>query len=128
MKTLFILILLSIFPFQIEAEHYDYQFKPKSLDKNIKKNIKNSKNIGTEVLPVPNIDSVLKDDEMQKKDLHNRFGIPMKTSFNLENSGTWDSLPNGDRIWRLRIKSEKAFTLNFTFEKFLINFFERKIK
>lgn len=35
-------------------------------------------------------------------------------------NGTWNVLPNGDKIWQVAIKSEGAYSLNFTFSKFII--------
>jgi len=37
---------------------------------------------------------------------------------NLDNSGTWDVLPGGDRIWRLKIKSEGALALGVYYNQF----------
>lgn len=33
---------------------------------------------------------------------------PQEVNFNLNNSGTWETLPDGSRIWRLRIVSPNA--------------------
>ncbi len=49
-----------------------------------------------------------------------RFGYEFTVDMGLENSGTWDRLPNGDRIWRINIMSEGARTMNFVFNKFQI--------
>lgn len=38
---------------------------------------------------------------------------------NKEN-GKWNILANGDKIWQVAIKSEGAYSLNFTFSKFII--------
>ncbi|MDA3890808.1 MAG: trypsin-like peptidase domain-containing protein [Salinivirgaceae bacterium] len=37
-----------------------------------------------------------------------------------DNAGTWTELANGDKLWQLRIKSEGAYSLNFTFDKYLV--------
>ena len=34
--------------------------------------------------------------------------------------GQWINLDNGDRLWRLRLKSEGAYSLNFNFSRYLI--------
>ncbi len=47
-----------------------------------------------------------------------RFGQDFSVQLNLNNSGTWDILPNGDRIWRLKIQSKGANSLNFIFNDF----------
>lgn len=47
-----------------------------------------------------------------------RFAIPLKANYNLQNSGAWESLPNGDRIWRLKITCPGAFSTNFLYSDF----------
>jgi hypothetical protein len=49
-----------------------------------------------------------------------RFGYELKVNLGLENSGVWDELPNGDRIWRINIISVGAKTLNFIFDTYKI--------
>lgn len=47
-----------------------------------------------------------------------RFGVEIDVDFTLQNSGTWDELPNGDKVWRLNIISEGAKTMNFIFDHY----------
>lgn len=42
------------------------------------------------------------------------------TNFSLTNSGTWETLPNGDRLWRLQITATDALGLNPMFENFFL--------
>jgi hypothetical protein len=49
-----------------------------------------------------------------------RFGYELKVNLGLKNSGVWDELPNGDRIWRINIISKDARTLNFIFNTYKI--------
>lgn len=49
-----------------------------------------------------------------------RFGTELLVDLNIQNSGIWDVLENGDRIWRLNIISPGANTLNFIFEDFYL--------
>ena len=37
-----------------------------------------------------------------------RVGYPMKTDLSPANSGTWEELPGGDRLWRLRLHTPGA--------------------
>lgn len=37
-----------------------------------------------------------------------------------QNSGQWNQLPNGDKVWRLRVKSEGAYSLNFVFSTYKV--------
>lgn len=48
-----------------------------------------------------------------KNDRPWRFGHSFDVNYDMSNSGTWSALSNGDKIWRIRIKSEGAKTLNF---------------
>ena len=49
-----------------------------------------------------------------------RVGVNHNVSLNMNNSGRWDILPNGDRIWRMAVKSIDAASLHFNFETFVI--------
>ena len=49
-----------------------------------------------------------------------RFGFSHFVDFNLNNSGTWQELSNGDRIWRLTIFCPKALSINLLYDKFWI--------
>ncbi|MEY3741892.1 MAG: hypothetical protein RL371_794 [Bacteroidota bacterium] len=45
-----------------------------------------------------------------------RFGYNNYTNLNTTNAGSWFDLPNGARLWLLRVKCEQALTVNLTFE------------
>jgi V8-like Glu-specific endopeptidase len=47
-----------------------------------------------------------------------RYGFEFLVDHNLQNSGSWTTLANGDRIWRIRYYSQGAHTLNFLFSDF----------
>lgn len=44
-----------------------------------------------------------------------RFGYNHETSLTLENSGSWSTLANGGKVWRLKVASKYAQTINLTF-------------
>lgn len=77
-----------------------------------------------QVMPVkmPKFDlKALKDEDLANESVKNkpwRFGYEFIVDYNLSNSGKWTTLPNGDRVWRIRFKSEGAKTLNFLFSDF----------
>lgn len=56
-----------------------------------------------------------------------RFAKKINVNFNTENSGVWDTLPNGNKIWRLGVKSNGAYSIGITFNKYYLppgsNFF-----
>lgn len=47
-----------------------------------------------------------------------RFAAPLPVFFALDSSGTWETLDDGSRLWRLRISSPGALSLNLGIEKF----------
>ncbi|NJO92514.1 MAG: hypothetical protein HC831_28755, partial [Chloroflexia bacterium] len=57
--------------------------------------------------------------QMLKEDLETgrvkrpfRYGKVHDVSLNPENSGTWQTLSSGDRIWQLKIKSTEAYSIS----------------
>ena len=70
--------------------------------------------------PTLNIQPFIEEDAVtdKHKDIAWRFGIEQFVNLNLSNSGHWEILPNGDRIWRLEIKSPKAKTTNLNYSSF----------
>jgi len=54
------------------------------------------------------------------KEFDRRFGFTHSTNYNLQNSGVWKSLPNGDRIWQLILKSPGAISINLTFSQYFL--------
>jgi hypothetical protein len=80
-----------------------------------------SPNIATHFLPSVDVAKMLEEDEdEQKLDKSQplRFGKDFDVQLGLKNSGTWEALANGDRVWRLKIQSKDAKSLNFLFKKF----------
>lgn len=47
-----------------------------------------------------------------------RFGYPHSVNLNLNNSGEWVTLPNGDKIWRLQITCPKAKSINLLYDTY----------
>ena len=47
-----------------------------------------------------------------------RFAVPTDVDFTTENSGQWTTLPNGNRLWQLHLRSENALGLALTLENF----------
>lgn len=47
-----------------------------------------------------------------------RFGENIEVNYTPDNSGVWDELPEGGRIWRLGIASPGALSLNLTFTQY----------
>ncbi|MEI6764223.1 MAG: PKD domain-containing protein [Bacteroidota bacterium] len=84
----------------------------------------NAKHLNPEVatiaMPFVDVAALQSEDAIvdKYKDTPWRFGKNLEVSLNPANSGTWDILPNGDRLWRLRISSPGAKTINLTFDNY----------
>ncbi len=71
----------------------------------------------TRSLPAVNHEALLAEDATESKDVPLRFGYPHDVNFNLNNSGTWSDAKDG-RVWRLRIESRGAYSINMIFDQF----------
>lgn len=72
------------------------------------------------ILPEIDIEQLMMEDAIDENDpdIPWRFGKDLPVDYNLENSGTWDELANGDRIWRLEIISYGAYSINLIYSKY----------
>lgn len=75
--------------------------------------------IPTEVMPSINLAKLQIEDEQDEiNGLPPRFGKDFAVNYNLNNSGLWETLPNGDRLWRLAIQAPGAKSINFLYNDF----------
>lgn len=75
--------------------------------------------IDTVVLPQVDVKALLAQDaKEQAKGLPFRFGYPFAVDFGMNDSGTWEILPDGSRLWRLRIECPGAFSINLIYDRF----------
>ena len=59
------------------------------------------------------------DNEMRSGDTKPyRFANPISVNFNMNNSGIWTELEDGSMVWRLKIESLGAFSLNIIYDIF----------
>lgn len=76
-----------------------------------------------DVVTMPKLDMVkieAEDKEDEEYDMPPRFGYPHKVNYDLNNSGTWYELPNGDKLWQLNVVCPDALSINFCYDKFWI--------
>ena len=75
-----------------------------------------------EIMPLINIESLKTEDEAENqfKDQPYRFAYGHEVNFTSQNSGSWFYFPNGDRLWRLKIQSKEALSMNVTFSNYHI--------
>ena len=78
-------------------------------------------------IPVENLgpiglEKLLKEDKENKRNNIKsfRFAKSIYTDFDLSNSGVWETLGDGSRLWTLGIESPKAYSLNITFSQFYL--------
>ena len=72
--------------------------------------------VTTPLLDMATIEAEDKEDE--EYDMPPRFGYPHKVNYDLNNSGTWYTLPNGDKLWQLNVICPNALSVNFCYDKF----------
>ena len=73
-----------------------------------------------EQMPKIDLQRLMAEDSLNDKykDVPWRFGENLFVNFNLNNSGTWDVLPKGDKLWRLGIRCAGAYSINLTFDDY----------
>ena len=72
--------------------------------------------VTTPMLDMEKIEAEDKEDE--EYGMPPRFGYPHKVNYDLNNSGTWYTLPNGDKLWQLNVICPNALSVNFSYDKF----------
>ncbi len=84
--------------------------------------VTNLRNTTPKIMPTIDLASLQAEDLINdsRRDIPWRFGTELSVHLTMTNSGVWDVLPNGDRIWRLNVISEGANTLNFVFDDFYL--------
>ena len=70
-------------------------------------------------IPPQNLQRLLEQDTQEEKTPF-QFGVDVDVDLGLLNSGTWEKLPNGDRIWKLKISSPEAYSINLIYGDFFI--------
>lgn len=77
----------------------------------------------TPIVTTPKLDMAKiekEDEEDELYDMPPRFGYPHIVNYDLNNSGTWYELPNGDKLWQLEVVCPSALSVNFCYDKFWI--------
>ena len=75
--------------------------------------------VAVETLPSVNVARLRAEDEADSGRIGPyRYGKAVETRFTPEHHGSWERLPAGHWLWRLRIQSEDAFSLSVGFSTF----------
>lgn len=56
--------------------------------------------------------------ERRSKELVPEFAVPLEVAIDPSNEGTWETLPDDSKVWRIRIYSAGASSINLGFSKF----------
>lgn len=76
-------------------------------------------NVHTVFMSKIDVQSLITEDEIESsKGIPLRFGAPFEVNYNMNNSGSWETLGDGSRIWRLRIESDGAYSINLVYSNF----------
>ncbi|RYJ41175.1 T9SS type A sorting domain-containing protein [Flavobacterium beibuense] len=112
MKNFFTLLLISVFA--IGNAQLSNDATPKGWE------FDNLDGVAPIVMPSFDLAKIEQEDlrNQGRMDIPYRFGYEFVVDYNLANSGHWQTLENGDRIWRIRFYSEGAKTMNFLFSDF----------
>jgi hypothetical protein len=93
--------------------------KPHGFDKNLKIKSRHSK--GNAIVTTPALDmEKIKEEDKKAAALgrEGRVAYPIEVSYDLTNSGEWQELDNGDRIWKLTINSPGAAAMYLYYSEF----------
>ncbi len=69
-------------------------------------------------LPAVDVEQRLDEDGANTTPGGLRYAIPVDMSVTPDDAGTWETLANGDRLWRYRVQSRGATDLNFGFTRY----------
>ena len=72
------------------------------------------------IFPILNIEQLLEEDQNTSSLAPFRYGYQFDVDLSLNNAGEWVTLDNGDRLWRLTLKSQGAFALSLEYDEFYL--------
>jgi len=108
-KAIFILLI----SFSISSAQLSSGGIPYSFNKSI------STDFETKLMPQIDIGRLLAEDEVDEANgIPYRFGSATNVKYDLYNSGDWTELPDGAGLWRLRIVSNGAYSINLLYSQF----------
>jgi len=68
-----------------------------------------------------NVEELKKEDEKESLDLKPlRLGVLIPVDLSIDNSGEWETLPSGEKIWKLSIKAPDALAISLYYDEFYI--------
>ncbi|HET6243775.1 MAG: T9SS type A sorting domain-containing protein [Bacteroidetes bacterium] len=81
-----------------------------------------ARNIETIILPSLNNKELLKKDSINAREASKgyTFAVPIKIDYRINNSGSWETLPDGSKIWRLQLTSIGSYSGFLIFDTFYL--------
>ena len=79
---------------------------------------KTNNQVATIDMPEFDIDEMLLEDANSEPGTPFRYGKIFSVNYNLNNSGTWEILDDGSKLWRLEIHSESAYSMGIEYDYF----------
>lgn len=93
--------------------------KPFSFDSHFRTSL--TQDLKVETLPAFDLASLQAEDAVNDQSKGPfRFGYNHDVNYSLNNSGTWVTLSNGDRLWQLCLRSPGALSMNLAFDDFFM--------
>ena len=71
-------------------------------------------------MPLQDIDALLQEDEFLPPGKPYRYGVRLPVDLSPHNSGVWETLLDGTRVWKLIISSQFAYAMNLSFDSFYL--------
>ena len=114
----FVLCSVQLLQAQIETKQEPISFQRKEMQKS-------AREIDLLEMVAVDVKCLLKEDKKQEDKqqagtLPYRFGKEIEVDVSLQNAGTWQTLPSGGRIWRLKIRSRGAVSINLIYKSFFM--------
>ncbi|MEO8446978.1 MAG: T9SS type A sorting domain-containing protein [bacterium] len=78
--------------------------------------------LSTVTMPEFDTQRLIEEDKVTEAgmDMPFRFGYNFDVNYDLQNSGVWEVLSDGSRVWRLAIRSEDAVSINLAYKNFVL--------
>jgi hypothetical protein len=77
--------------------------------------------LSAQVLTAPNMQQVRAEDEINDSEPGGvRYAYPVIVNYTLTNSGVWQDLPNGSKLWRLKVKIPGALSTHAFYDQFYL--------
>ena len=109
----FVLCSVQLLQAQIETKQEPISFQRKEMQKS-------AREIDLLEMATVDVKRLLKEDKKQAGTLPYRFGKGIEVDVSLQNAGTWQTLSSGDRVWRLKIRSRGALSINLIYTSFFM--------